>query len=1360
MATQYYSSSAASEKLEEIDEEQLMWQSEHAAAHHHHHHHHHHIPEEDEDDDSEEDELMIEDASSMSSSPSIPDENINFDLVYALHTFVATVEGQASVVKGDALILMEDTNIYWWLVEVLKTREVGYIPAENIETPYERLARLNKHRNVEITSPSIHDTTPLPLVAQHPLNPTRRVTIGDESMSKIFHYEVESEIDEDEDQERYEEMDEDDLSEENHDQTHTDNDHASETQQHQEEFHEMIMDPEEQPVETKQEWQEKSWDIEDTQQPTEIPSTSTTCSTLEQNSEEEQQPQTMELRVFAGNIGQGPLFHTFYISLSTTADELVKTSVQKFGMNINMEPSENTTIEYYLAVQGMDGDEYVLSAQDKPFSIFKTLTDSLTTPMPSFSHIKRISQQLLSSLQSRNSTSRRPRSSSFSNYEQTNYDEDSVIRFYLHRRIKRAHEREGLLYIKVSLYPDETSIITSTMAGPQPAFTKNPTVPKSSKMSKKRQQQQQQIRSEIDRIDKIISVRQESLIGAVINLALEKFHVPDAVADDYQAGNPEQLQDSRQLGKYKMSVRGHGQETELNPNELMSNVLLQQKSSSPNHSGPITSDLLFVLRKAGSAVKKPYQKERHLGMQKSNQVNPLPPLSISQQQQQQQQQSDEYTRRPSILDILMDAAPKMGERRPSVMSSLLEPPPRLTEDNRRPSGLNNINQERKSHQQQYIQQASPSSSSSSSFPTSTKSPNSILGFNRRSSAQSSSVLSSSSIDEQQLVNSDSTLIIDHLEVTPTSSSSIMRPSNTNSTDSRKKESFKQQFKRFVGWGSSSSASTKKQANIPPPLTTPFSTQSDLQSPSEISFVSAPSTPLPPTPGTPRSFLPANPKSRQGSASHPLEVSTPIMSRRPSEATALNDPSAAAMAAAAAVTAANKRLSTVSSVSSSTASSVTSEEIAAAAHQGLMMADTNDDDSSDDEDQQERPTSVSNGNSNDAKKKDKGSLEQSVDLSPQQAMQAEVTTPRNAAVEEPNDIQVQYAMWMNSQTNVNIPEEEASAAPILPAKSPASSIITVSSSAILTKALPPVTPHQPAKSPLRSKSSNISNATTATANMAPSVVATTPAQSTCATTATPSIASANTKTEIEEDASSIHQQQQQQPPHQPQQKQQQQQQLEPLHPMPSNNGQDLDDLFLLVAHGVDFLTIRENTKWEEEGGYDFHPWNRPQSSFAVRQQEQQQQQRNKDVPPLPVDYTSQRNQSQDGSNGSISGSSASMNGNHETAADNTSAALTMARSLLLSPAASEEQQQQQQQKQNKPISPPLTPLPQQPLQENPQEEHVQQPQQQESPLSMAKRILGAKVEIPSPSAQPVAVPQQHQSVDDEELQRIVASHIVF
>lgn len=67
---------------------------------------------------------------------SIPDPNIDFDMVYALHTFAATVEGQASVVRGDALTLLDDSNSYWWLVKVLKTAEVGYIPAENIEVKW------------------------------------------------------------------------------------------------------------------------------------------------------------------------------------------------------------------------------------------------------------------------------------------------------------------------------------------------------------------------------------------------------------------------------------------------------------------------------------------------------------------------------------------------------------------------------------------------------------------------------------------------------------------------------------------------------------------------------------------------------------------------------------------------------------------------------------------------------------------------------------------------------------------------------------------------------------------------------------------------------------------------------------------------------------------------------------------------------------------------------------------------------------------------------------------------------------------------------------------------------------------------
>lgn len=110
-----------------------------------------HEDNDDERDNDQDQDDNDDDDDELSSSPSIPDEHIDFDLVYALHTFLATVEGQASVVKGDQLTLLDDTNSYWWLVRVLKTQAVGYIPAENIETPFERLARLNKHRNVGVS---------------------------------------------------------------------------------------------------------------------------------------------------------------------------------------------------------------------------------------------------------------------------------------------------------------------------------------------------------------------------------------------------------------------------------------------------------------------------------------------------------------------------------------------------------------------------------------------------------------------------------------------------------------------------------------------------------------------------------------------------------------------------------------------------------------------------------------------------------------------------------------------------------------------------------------------------------------------------------------------------------------------------------------------------------------------------------------------------------------------------------------------------------------------------------------------------------------------------------------------------------
>ncbi|XP_044717653.1 RING finger domain-containing protein [Hirsutella rhossiliensis] len=110
------------------------------------------------DGDLDEDDMMDK----ISSSPSIEDEDIDFEFVYALHTFVATVEGQANATKGDTMVLLDDSNSYWWLVRVVKDSSIGYLPAEHIETPTERLARLNKHRNIDLSATMLGDQAQKP----------------------------------------------------------------------------------------------------------------------------------------------------------------------------------------------------------------------------------------------------------------------------------------------------------------------------------------------------------------------------------------------------------------------------------------------------------------------------------------------------------------------------------------------------------------------------------------------------------------------------------------------------------------------------------------------------------------------------------------------------------------------------------------------------------------------------------------------------------------------------------------------------------------------------------------------------------------------------------------------------------------------------------------------------------------------------------------------------------------------------------------------------------------------------------------------------------------------------------------------
>ncbi|KAJ1667776.1 protein phosphatase regulator [Coemansia sp. RSA 1813] len=87
------------------------------------------------------------------SDSSLVDEDVDYDYVYALFHFPQMVEGQVTVDEGEKLTLLDDSNSYWWLVQNLRDNQMGYIPADNIESAFGKLARVNRRKNMKLCRP-------------------------------------------------------------------------------------------------------------------------------------------------------------------------------------------------------------------------------------------------------------------------------------------------------------------------------------------------------------------------------------------------------------------------------------------------------------------------------------------------------------------------------------------------------------------------------------------------------------------------------------------------------------------------------------------------------------------------------------------------------------------------------------------------------------------------------------------------------------------------------------------------------------------------------------------------------------------------------------------------------------------------------------------------------------------------------------------------------------------------------------------------------------------------------------------------------------------------------------------------------
>ncbi|KAJ2832997.1 protein phosphatase regulator [Coemansia erecta] len=123
------------------------------------------------------------DMSDNESMSSLKDEDVDFGYVYALFNFPQMVEGQVTVEEGEKLTLLDDSNSYWWLVQNLRDNQMGYIPADNIETAFGKLARVNRRKNLKLAKPD-----PEHMAARDtPRKPNaRRVVFDNNPVTQVF----------------------------------------------------------------------------------------------------------------------------------------------------------------------------------------------------------------------------------------------------------------------------------------------------------------------------------------------------------------------------------------------------------------------------------------------------------------------------------------------------------------------------------------------------------------------------------------------------------------------------------------------------------------------------------------------------------------------------------------------------------------------------------------------------------------------------------------------------------------------------------------------------------------------------------------------------------------------------------------------------------------------------------------------------------------------------------------------------------------------------------------------------------------------------------------------------------------------
>ncbi|KAJ1936975.1 hypothetical protein GGF37_005393, partial [Kickxella alabastrina] len=123
------------------------------------------------------------------------------------------VDGQVTVDEGEKLTLLDDSNSYWWLVQNLRDNQMGYIPADNIESAFGKLARVNRRKNIKLCKPDPEHIV-LSRIPTVPNAEARRVKFNDKLVTQVFINNTDSDDDEEEEDDYYDDYEDDEEEDE------------------------------------------------------------------------------------------------------------------------------------------------------------------------------------------------------------------------------------------------------------------------------------------------------------------------------------------------------------------------------------------------------------------------------------------------------------------------------------------------------------------------------------------------------------------------------------------------------------------------------------------------------------------------------------------------------------------------------------------------------------------------------------------------------------------------------------------------------------------------------------------------------------------------------------------------------------------------------------------------------------------------------------------------------------------------------------------------------------------------------------------------------------------------------------------